>query len=571
MILQELVRYYDRKLEEDGDSLPLLGFERKEIPFIIVLDQSGNFVDLEDTRSGEGRKKRSRVFTVPQAVKRARNVEANLLWDNAGYVLGISEEKRKQIFIEKIETYFPDQSRDNSIQAVLDFLKRGDFEVVFSHPLWAEIKDLGGNISFRIAGETELICEKKVVKEVVQHNNSENSEEKQWCLISGQKNHIAILHPAIKGVRNANSSGANIISFNLDAFRSFGKEQGLNSPIGTKPVFAYTTALNHLLGKDSRQKMQVGDASTIFWAEKMDQMENVFADLFGWQKGDSPDRHTEAVRALYAAPSTGAPPLDEDQTRFFILGLSPNAARIAVRFWHATTVGKLAGHIRQHFDDLLMIHGDRDLDSISLYRLLCSIAAQGKSENIPPNLAGDTMKSILQGTPYPQTLLQGAIRRIKAEREVTYPRAALIKALLVRNHRYYKKTEKEVSMSLDENNLNLGYQVGRLFAVLEKIQEEANPGINATIRDRFYASASATPATAFPLLMKLKNHHLAKMENRGRVVNMERLLGQIIGSFQEFPARMDLSDQGRFAVGYYHQRQAFFQKKETNDNKGEQS
>lgn len=569
MILQELTRYYERKLEEDSDSLPLFGFERKEIPFVIVLDRNGNFVDLEDTRASEGRRKRARAFTVPQAVKRSRNVEANLLWDNAGYVFGLNGQERQQKFIAKIESNFPEKSRNVSIQAILNFLKNGVFNSVFNHPLWKEIEESGGNISFHIQDERELVCEKDAVKEVLQNYNSKNGEMKQWCLITGQQTEIDTLHPAIKGVKDANSTGANIVSFNLDAFCSLGKSQGLNAPIGVKSVFAYTTALNHLLGKDSRQKMQVGNATTVFWAEKADQMENVFADLFGWQKGAGPDRHTDAVKALYAAPQTGAPPLVENPTKFFVLGLSPNAARISVRFWHAITVGELARHIREHFDDLRMVHGERDLDSMSLYRLLCSIAVQEKAENIPPNLAGDTMKSILQGTPYPQTLLQGAIRRIRAERAVTYPRAALIKGVLVRNSRYYKKSEKEVDMSLDENNPNSSYQIGRLFAVLEKTQEEANPGINATIRDRFYASASATPATAFPLLMKLKNHHLSKLENRGRAINMEKLIGQIVDHFQEYPARFNLYDQGRFAVGYYHQRQAFFQKKETNDNKGE--
>ncbi|MCL4491530.1 MAG: type I-C CRISPR-associated protein Cas8c/Csd1, partial [Nitrospirae bacterium] len=154
-----------------------------------------------------------------------------------------------------------------------------------------------------------------------------------------------------------------------------------------------------------------------------------------------------------------------------------------------------------------------------------------------------------------------AIRRIRAEQEVTYPRASLIKAVLVRKARY-KNEKEEIAMGLDAGNTNAGYRLGRLFAVLEKIQEEASPGINATIRDRFYSSASSTPVTVFSHLLKLKNHHIAKLENKGRAVNFEKLVGEIVDDINDFPAHLSLDDQGRFAVGYYHQRQDFFKKKD---------
>jgi CRISPR-associated protein Csd1 len=250
-----------------------------------------------------------------------------------------------------------------------------------------------------------------------------------------------------------------------------------------------------------------------------------------------------------------------------VLGLAPNAARIAVRFWHAGTVGETARQIKRHFDDCSVVHGPNQPEYLSLFRLLVSTATQGKGENIAPNLGGDFMKAILAGTPYPLNLLAAAIRRCRAEREISYPRAALIKGILAREARYYQKTEKEVGMGLNPSNTNVGYRLGRLFAVLEKTQEEANPGINATIRDRFYGAASSTPVTAFPHLMKLKNHHLAKLENRGRAVNLEKAIGEIVCGIEDFPAHLSLHDQGRFAVGYYHQRQDFFKKHEpTNEN-----
>ena len=255
----------------------------------------------------------------------------------------------------------------------------------------------------------------------------------------------------------------------------------------------------------------------------------------------------------------------DDSTKFYVLGLAPNASRIAVRFWYAETVADVERNIRQHFEDIEIVRPPNQPKHLSLFRLLVSTALQGKADNIQTNLAGDFMKAILAGTPYPATLLSSAIRRIRAERGVTYPRASLIKAVLVRSSRFYKTTPKEgISMSLDTSNTNTGYRLGRLFAVLEKVQEEASPGINATLRDRFYGSASSVPVTVFPHLMKLKQHHIAKLESRGRAVNLEKVIGEIVDDIKDFPGHLSLDEQGRFAVGYYHQRQDFFKKKDNN-------
>ncbi|MFH0765143.1 MAG: type I-C CRISPR-associated protein Cas8c/Csd1, partial [Calditrichota bacterium] len=354
------------------------------------------------------------------------------------------------------------------------------------------------------------------------------------------------------------SSGANIVSFNLDAFNSYAKTQGYNAPVGKKAEFAYTTALNTLLAKDSHQRLQVGDTSTVFWAARENPMENLYTDFFGEKVEVKSIQDNESLKALYNAPQSGAPPLQEDLTPFYVLGLSPNAARIAARFWYDGTVGEVAKNIRQYFDDTAIVHSPWEPEHLSLFRLLVSTAVQGKSENIQPNLAGDIMESILTGTPYPQTLLGAAVRRIHAEHEINYPRVALIKAVLCRDARFYKKTEKEVGMSLDTENTNPGYRLGRLFAVLERVQERARPNLNATIRERFYGSASSTPVVAFPHLLKLKNYHIAKLENKGEAVNFEKRLGEILDGLTDFPAHLCLADQCRFAIGYYHERQSFF-------------
>jgi CRISPR-associated protein Csd1 len=265
---------------------------------------------------------------------------------------------------------------------------------------------------------------------------------------------------------------------------------------------------------------------------------------------------------LFNAPKTGDYNKDPSGQKFFVLGLSPNAGRISIRFWKVGTIGEFAENIRKHFEDIAIGKPKTEPEYYSLWRLLVNAAVQDKSDNIPPNIAGDFMRSILDGAPYPATLLQLVLRRVKSDAEyrVKPARAALIKAYLNRYMRNHKDpNEKELLMELDKEQTSTGYQLGRLFAVLEKIQEEANPGINATIRERYYGAACGTPVTVFPTLMRLKNHHLAKMENKGRVVNLERLIGEIVKRpFDDFPSHLTLHEQGKFAIGYYHQRQDFF-------------
>lgn len=581
MILQALDGYYRRMAQEGESRLAPEGFEKKGIPFLIVVDRNGNFIGIDDTREGEGKKKATRIFTVPKGVKKTSGVVANLLWDTPAYVIGRPkpdpkkdknklEERAKeqfQCFVGKIRETFPADGLDSGVSAVLKFLVTGYFAPLFAHPLWQEIEESGANLTFRLDSDVGLVCQRPTVLAQLSGENAGVAAQQgsqQVCLVSGELDEPCRLHTAIKGVWGAQTSGANIVSFNLDAFRSFGKEQGMNAPVGKKAEFAYTTALNAVLGKGSKQRLQVGDATTVFWTEKENKIEDVFVDIFGEPAKENQEQATKSIRVLYEAPKAGAPPLVEDLTRFYVLGLAPNAARIAVRFWHAGTVADTARHIIQHFDDCAMMHGPKQPEHLSLFRLLVSTASQGKSENIPPNLGGEFMKAILGGTPYPQTLLGAAIRRCRAEREITYPRAALIRAVLARAARFYQQPEKEVGMALDIGNTNIGYRLGRLFATLEKIQEEASPGINATIRDRFYGAASGTPVAAFPHLMKLKNHHLAKLENRGRAVNLEKIITEVMGGISDFPTHLNLQDQGRFAVGYYHQRQDFFTKHENN-------
>ncbi len=573
MILQALAGYYDR-LSQAG-KVPPLGFKKVPIPFVVIIGSDGSFIGIDDTRSGEGKGKQAREFHVPVVFEGSRtsNVQANLLWDKSGYVFGINKkaksgrlEQQKKAFKDTIDEYILPEVMDEGVAATLEFLENNSTSVV-GHPLWDEIVSADANLAFRIEGSRELTCQSKNVREAVEAKLARGGADTGVCLVTGERRVLARLENPIKALRGSRTAESHLVSFNAPSFRSYQKSSGDNSrnaPISKMASFAYSTALNHLR-QSPRQSLYVGDATMVFWAERPHNMEEWFSDLFVKPAKEESEQDNEAIRALYKAAGTGAPPLEEGNTKFYVLGLSPNASRISVRFWHVATVGELARNIRRHFDDCAMVHGPRERDYLSIFRLLVCTAQQGKAANIQPNLAGEVMKAILDGTPYPTTLLASAVRRIRAEREITYPRASLIKACLARDSRYYKKAGKEAGMALDPANANIGYRLGRLFSVLEKIQEEANPGINATIRDRFYGAASSTPVTAFPHLMKLKNHHLAKLESRGRAVTLERLIGGIMDGVDDFPTHLSLQDQGRFAVGYYHQRQDLFTKKATKE------
>jgi len=570
MILQALHHYYQRKTADPEAHMAPPGFEWKEIPFIIEVDAQGSPIQIEDTRSGDGKKKRAHAYLVPQGVKRASGIVSNLFWDNVEYALGADTRgkperviEQHQAFIARIEELPETALADVGVQAILHFLRRADVEMLTHFAPWPEMLETNPNLTFRLNGDVDLVCQRpQVVNALTQIDGTEKSDG--FCLVTGEPDESERLHTSIKGVWGAQSSGANVVSFNLDAFNSYGKTQGGNAPVGKRAAFGYTTALNHLLRKDSTQRLQVGDTSVVSWADKPTELESTVVDIFGEPPKDDPDRNTRAVASLYKAIDHGLLENDEGKNQFFVLGLAPNAARIAIRFWNHSTLADMAVRIRQHFDDLAIERAPHDPPYLSLFRLLVSVATLGKADNIPPNLSGDLVRSVMEGLPYPQTLLSAAVRRIRAEHEVTYPRAALIKASINRSTRYSNPNVKEeLRMSLDDTNTNIGYRLGRLFAVLEKIQEDANPGLNATIRDRFYSAASSNPVTVFSTLLKLKNHHLSKIDHKGRAINLEKRLGAIMEGISDFPAQLGLADQGRFAIGYYHQRQDFFKKHDT--------
>lgn len=569
MILQALCDYYQRKQTDPNTALAPFGFEEKGIPFLVVIDRDGRFIQFEDTRVMEGKKPMPRSFRVAKGIKKTSGVAANLLWDPADYVLGIDKkgnlqrtEQQRQSFIEQIRTLLGDAGADEGIAAVLRFYDRPE-HAFSTDRYWAEIVETNPVMTFSLLEDGgQIVFHRPAVLAVYQRVINQQSDECSRCLVTGESLPMAVLHPSIKGVWGAQSSGASLVSFNKDAFRSWGKEQGANSPVSEKAAFEYTTALNYLLQSDSLNRMQLGETSVVCWATKDHPLETLVPALFSESPRDDPDRNVRAVTALYASLHNGTYQGAGATERFYLLGLSPNAARVAIRFWLVGTVADFAQRLWQWLDDIEVV-GARDLPGRpALKTLLRSIALLGKEENLPAYWSGEIVRAILSGSVLPASLLSGVLMRIKAESGMVNDyRASLLKAWLNRHFRQ-QKLKEAITVSLNLEEKNVGYLLGRLFAALEKLQIDAQGQLNRTICDRYYSSASCTPQVVFPTLIRLHVHHLKKLEKPEYRIAAENRIQDIMSELPPgFPAHLNLIQQGFFATGYYHQRQDFFTKK----------
>ena len=574
MILHALTQYYQRKAESDGGVAPE-GFENKEIPFIIVIDKQGKFIQLEDTRELKNKKKVARTFLVPKGLGRSGSKSyevSNLLWDHYGYVLAYAGEKGQEqadkqhvsftANVNELKQALPD---DAGVAAVAAFLASAEEKnKVMQAANWAECAKVKGcNLSFRLIDEAvDLVCQSKSVQVYVSQANQTQSDNtpKGICLVTGKPAPIARLHNAIKGV---NAKPAPFTSVNLSAFESYGKEQGFIFPVGEQAMFEYTTALNTLLAGENR--FRIGDVTALCWSAKPTPLEESLASLINGGGKDNPDAHIDAVKSLYKSLYNGKYTEHDGKEKFYLLGLSPNSARIVVRFWHETTVAALSESIAAWYDDLQMVRNTNgkypDPEFMPLMQLLRNLVFEGKDDNLSSDLIAQVTDAALNNRVLPVSLLQTALRRNKAEQKITYGRASLLKAYINRAIRAGRlKNMKELTMSLDRNHQDIGYVLGRLFAVLEKTQAEANPGLNATIADRYFGSASSTPIAVFGTLMRLLPHHLNKLEFEGRAVQLQWEIRQILEHCQRFPNHLNLEQQGLFAIGYYHETQFLFTK-----------
>ena len=575
MILKALYDYYNR-----CGNLPAPGMEEKEIGFVIVISKEGKFLRFEDCRTD---KTIGRVYLVKKHVSRSSAAVANYLYDNSAYVLGYSDKddsEKNQLyfntFVEKVQSIL-DRMPDNSdIRTLMNFYAQGREAIhseVEQDPLWEDIKkNLSKKysvFSFRIEGDLRILAEKK---ELMQTNEgTKNDNSRGLCMVTGVQGELVDTTTAT--MIQGSQATAKLVAFQVNSgYDSYGKEKCGNAPISHEAEFAYTTALNTMLRRDSRNKFTVGNRTFVFWASSNDkaaeQAEESLFDLLGYseEKKDNPNAKIEQVRKVFTAIYSGSLGTSLED-RFYILGLAPNSARIAVVYWSETPLRDFAGKILRHFDDMEIIDTRKDRKPyMGIKDVFSAVTLGGKQSEATPNLPESIIKSIFLGTPYPYTLLSACIRRIRAEsgdgNAARITRIAIIKAFLNRQN----VNDKRMKIMLDKRNTNQGYLCGRLFAVLDRIQEDAN-GISS-IRERYMNAASSTPSSVFATILNLSSHHLENLSNEGKKVFYEKLKQEIIDKISSdgFPAHLDLQDQGRFFVGYYHQRQDFFNKKEENNN-----
>ena len=576
MILQALTEYY-KTLTDQGEISPP-GWGEVKVSYALCIGADGTLEQVVPVQTEQTKGKKTvlapQLMRLPAPVKRSSGVSANFLCDNASYLLGVTDNDEK---IQRTLTCFQackalheellEGVDSPAARAVLAYFRSWQPEQAASHsalfPCWEELM-AGGNLVFRYDGA--FVHEDEPVRQAWDsHYQAEGEGPQMICLVTGERSPVENIHPSIKNVQGAQSSGAALVSFNAPAFCSYGKEQNYNAPTSKYAAFAYTTALNHLLA-DREHVYRMGDATVVCWARNGgDVYQNIFGAAFF---GQGPTYTlTDLQGALKNLCMGNAVELDGEQLNpnmeFYILGLSPNAARLSVRFFLRNTFGAFLRNAQAHQQRLEIVKPAYDkFDTISMWKLLNETVNQNSREKTPaPNMSGEVLRAILTDTRYPATLLNGVTLRIRAEHSMTRGRAAILKAYYLKNR--HPDVPKEVlTVSLNSDSTNVPYNLGRLFSLLEAVQSAANPGINATIKDKYFNSASATPAIVFPVLVNLAQKHLKKLDGGLRTHYDKQITALISKLGESYPPRMNLPQQGCFQLGYYHQTQSRFEKKE---------
>lgn len=595
MILAALADYYQRLLSDPESGVAAPGYSQEKIGYVITLSADGNVVAVDDEHDSTGKKRIPKPLSVPQPEKRTVAVKSNFLWDKTSYALGVSASSKRSeqehAAFKALHRKALSDNDDPGLQALVAFLDTWSPAQFPEHPHFSRHGEafLDTNLVFRLDGDEGYLHERPATRAVWERLQGQGGDAMRgMCLVSGEQAPLARLHPAIKGVNGAQSSGASIVSFNLDAFTSYGKKQGENAPVSEQVTFAYTTALNHLLRRDTRnrQRLQIGDTTVVFWAQAKNDMQAAAAEdlIADFLRGDEADDPTigdgQATQRLHGAleqvrqtrPLRELDTALDDEARIFVLGLAPNASRLSIRFWETQTLAGFARRLADHYRDLELQPPAWKRPPTPQYLALQVAPVYGengkpKAEDVSPLLAGELARAILGGTRYPRSLLASLVMRFRADGQIKPLRVALCKSVLTREARLAKQpgmtpTKGEPPMSLDTGNTDPGYLLGRLFSSLENLQRAAlGAQVNATIRDRFYGAASATPASIFPVLLRNAQNHLGKLrrDKAGLAVNLEKEIGQIIDALPpHFPRSLPIEEQGRFAIGYYHQTQARF-------------
>ncbi len=587
-ILAALIDLHERLANDPTWGLAPEGYSPQKIAFSVVITPEGGLFRIRDLRHAERKKLLPEILIVPGGAKPSGSgLNPGFLWDNPPYLLGYSADRDAKKVARAVRSFEAFRDRHLAAEvavscaefsAVCAFLRGWTPPRTTPAPF---LDDLTGGFGvFQIQGRPGYVHELPAVRRHWESLGSKEEVVSAQCLVTGEVAPIARLHePKIKGVAGAQSSGAAIVSFNDPAYESYGREQSFNAPVAASAVRRYCTALNALLaGSPQRpaQRLTLGDTTIVFWTARHTALEDLFADAFGGIPPAGEDAQDESrlskvrqfLSALRAGGGRFAPEGDDPSTPFYLLGLAPNAARLSVRFWQVSTLGDLAARLAAHYEALRLEreYGDDakrpDPEFPTIRDLLDQTAAVRKDgldrDTIPPLLGGALLRAVLTGGPYPHTFASAIIRRIRADGRLNYLRCAALKAFLSRLNR----TQPSPAMSLDPDNTQPSYLLGRLFAALEKTQQDALGDINAGIRERYYGAASATPSAVFARLLRTYQHHLAKLETPHRIAR-EKLVGQIQSGLpaKPYPSFLSLEDQTLFALGYYHQRQAFFIKK----------
>lgn len=598
MILQALTEHYEALVSQGKLARP--GWSDAKVTFALAINDSGELTQVLSLKTEQTRGKKTvpapQSMSLPAPVKRTVGIAPNFLWDNSSYILGVDAKGKPQRSLDcfhacrTLHHRLLDGVDSPAAKALLAFFDRWEPDKAAQHPAlnqdWDELI-AGANLIFMYRGG--YVQDDPLIRQAWQsHYDSAGDGPEMVCLVTGQKGPVEPIHPAVKGVAGAQSSGAALVSFNAPAFCSYGREQNLNAPVGKYAAFAYTAALNDLLA-DRAHTQRTGDTTVLFWAKSG---QPAFQAAFSaWAFGSVSSYNAGDLAGMLADLLKGHPVQYDDtlldpNMDFYILGLAPNAARLSVRFFLHNTFGAFLQNVQRHNERLEIVRPSFDkFEAIPLWKLLEATVNQKSNDKSPsPGMAGETLRAILTNTPYPATLLNGVTLRIRAEcspsaedrkkppynektSPVTYIRAAILKAYYTKlaeaRRRENPDIPKEVlTVSLNPNSTNVPYNLGRLFSVLEAIQSAANPGINATIKDKYFNSASATPSRVFPTLINLAQKHLRKLE-KGQQIYYSKQLTELTDKFGEaYPDRLGLPQQGSFQLGYYHQTQARYQKKE---------
>ncbi len=607
MILQALTRYYDILSNDPKSDIAPPGYSSTGVSFGLNISEKGELLEViplfEQVQRGKKLEERPKRMIVPEQVKKASGIISNFMCENNAYILGISDNEKNDYASRRFEEFkrfhkeILSSTTSPAAKAVLAFLDTYDYEKGREHPKIASHLETilkGGNLVFMFKGK--FAHEDKAIQNAWELYKGGNDSISGQCLVTGEIAPVARLHPSIKGIRGASAFGGSLVSFNEYAYESFGKTQGMNSPVSEKTASAYGTALNYLLSSSNEnKKFYIGDTTVVYWAEsEKKEYAKAFLGLCEPEEVEIPvdeeakpardkkaekklKKVAEKVRRVQALDVKKLlKGLEDENPRFYVLGLAPNAARVSVRFFHSNPFDKVVEKIMKHYKDLEIIKEFEDQHTyLTIQDILDeTVSPKSSDKNAAPLLAGSVFRAILENTPYPAALYNAIINRVRADQDerfskkINYARAAILKAYLLRKYRNQPKNpiQEVLVMSLNEQATIPAYLLGRLFAVLEKVQQEAIGDVNASIKDRYFTSACASPASVFPILLRLSQHHISKVGAYYHDKRIEDILNKLDIENNPIPSRLSLDEQGVFMIGYYHQRKDLWTSKKTTES-----